>query len=215
MDRHFLWRRRKRADESSGSHCLHLRCCLVAASTLGFIVFSSRVAGLVFLLIVGGVVCAPEHRMPCALIMTRYLISAAWCDRRLQFVPQLILGNALDGTSGPPDYKPHFGKDNAMFAPFCTKTITVLPRQARDKHRESTRKKRCVFLRPPRHVHVRRPLLLRARQRLRGCVRYVKTVNFVRFNIKMIILPRQARDKHRESAQTQTVFLQGRSSLPT
>jgi hypothetical protein len=43
----------------------------------------------------------------------------------------------------------------------------------------------------------------------------VKTVNFVRFNIKMIILPRQARDKHRESAQTQTVFLQGRSSLPT
>ena len=26
-----------------------------------------------------------------------------------QFVPQLILGNALDGTSGPPDYKPHFG----------------------------------------------------------------------------------------------------------
>lgn len=26
-----------------------------------------------------------------------------------KFVPQLILGNALDGTSGPPDYKPHFG----------------------------------------------------------------------------------------------------------
>ena len=26
-----------------------------------------------------------------------------------QFVPQLILGNALDGTSGPPDYKPHWG----------------------------------------------------------------------------------------------------------
>ena len=29
--------------------------------------------------------------------------------RMNQFVPQLILGNALDGTSGPPDYKPHFG----------------------------------------------------------------------------------------------------------
>jgi hypothetical protein len=43
-----------------------LRCCLVAASTLGFIVFSSRVAGLVFLLIVGGVVCAPEAHVMCA-----------------------------------------------------------------------------------------------------------------------------------------------------
>jgi hypothetical protein len=26
-----------------------------------------------------------------------------------QFVPQLILGNALDSSSGPPDYKPAWG----------------------------------------------------------------------------------------------------------
>ena len=30
--------------------------------------------------------------------------------RMNQFVPQLILGNALDGSSGPPFYKPHFGE---------------------------------------------------------------------------------------------------------
>ncbi len=27
-----------------------------------------------------------------------------------QFVPQLILGSALDGSSGPPAYTPHWGE---------------------------------------------------------------------------------------------------------
>ena len=30
--------------------------------------------------------------------------------RMNQFVPQLILGSALDGSSGPPEYKPHYGE---------------------------------------------------------------------------------------------------------
>ena len=30
--------------------------------------------------------------------------------RMNQFVPQLILGNALDGSSGPPTFKPHWGE---------------------------------------------------------------------------------------------------------
>lgn len=29
--------------------------------------------------------------------------------RMNQLVPQLILGNALDGSSGPPEYNPHYG----------------------------------------------------------------------------------------------------------
>jgi hypothetical protein len=33
-----------------------------------------------------------------------------------------------------------------LVAPFCTKNATIFPRQARDKHRESTQKERCVFL---------------------------------------------------------------------
>lgn len=35
----------------------------------------------------------------------------------LQFVPQLILGNALDGSTGPPNYTPTFGEHKSwMFA---------------------------------------------------------------------------------------------------
>lgn len=33
--------------------------------------------------------------------------------RMNQFVPQLILGQALDGSSGPPDYKPHWGNHSS------------------------------------------------------------------------------------------------------
>ena len=45
----------------------------------------------------------------CYYIWTDIFFGDVGNGRMNQFVPQLILGNALDGTSGPPDYKPHWG----------------------------------------------------------------------------------------------------------
>ena len=46
----------------------------------------------------------------CYYIWTDIFFGDVGNGRMNQFVPQLILGNALDGTSGPPDYTPHWGR---------------------------------------------------------------------------------------------------------
>lgn len=46
----------------------------------------------------------------CYYIWTDIFFGDMSNGRMNQFVPQLILGNALDGSSGPPLYKPHFGE---------------------------------------------------------------------------------------------------------
>ena len=100
--------------------------------------------------------------------------------------------------------------------------MIILPRQARDKHRESTQKERCVSRRresPPQprpadqhdnprpgHENVRParkldPPLLR-RERHGGTFRKQAHLYLLRhFILKLIILPRQARDKHRGSSE--------------
>ena len=46
----------------------------------------------------------------CYYIWTDIFFGDMSQGRMNQFVPQLILGNALDGSSGPPEYKPKWGK---------------------------------------------------------------------------------------------------------
>jgi len=92
----------------------------------------------------------------------------------------------------------------------------ILPRQARDKHRESTHSKKsgCVFR---RYI----PLFNASSRALKDVDKSLKVGGpssaqtqvrkrlFLRhFYIKCIIVPRQARDKHRESTQKSDVFLQ-------
>jgi hypothetical protein len=85
------------------------------------------------------------------------------------------------------------------------KTI-ILPRQARDKHRETTQKRtffsgECILSSP----------LILSFDPTNATGKKEKRLLFLsHLYIKCIILPRQARDKHRESTQkrtTCTVFL--------
>ena len=82
---------------------------------------------------------------------------------------------------------------------FLPKTI-ILPSQAQDKHRETSKKRHAFFAgrvetNPGQHVHIQRS----AQQDDRCAGK--KTGRFAPFYAKMIILPRQARDKHRESSK--------------
>jgi hypothetical protein len=73
----------------------------------------------------------------------------------------------------------------------------ILPRQSRDKHRESTQKRdRCVFL------------FLQGSIWSRMTCRRVKPVFLSHLYIKTNILPRQARDKHGENSKKSGVFPQ-------
>eukprot|EP01046_Picozoa_sp_COSAG06_P057977 COSAG06_NODE_11484_length_1501_cov_3.267094_1_plen_172_part_00 len=83
------------------------------------------------------------------------------------------------------------GKETSFLRRFILKMVS-LPRQARDKHRESTQKESDAFSYSP-DMHGEKkgsfcPLLYK----------------------NAIILPRQARDNHRETTQKETVFLQAR-----
>ena len=86
--------------------------------------------------------------------------------------------------------------------------MVILPRQARDKHRENSIND--VFLQA-RNAHTttsEQPGPARTTSML--STQAVRNRVFLRhLYIKMIILPRQARDKHRESTQKRTRFLQG------
>ena len=83
------------------------------------------------------------------------------------------------------------GKKTVLLSHLYIKTI-ILPRQARDKHRESTQKRDDRFLRRcANHASV-------------PCAQARKLISFARhlfiYAKDAIILPRQARDKHRERA---------------
>jgi hypothetical protein len=150
-----------------------------------------------------------------------------------------------------------------LYKPFISNTI-ILPRQARDKHRESTRKKSGVsvggwlvgtgMLSPTEFIEgylkVGRPVLMRGAtltgptglgRRIRrspdGAAaaaamttaadeestwggwrammekevrkRLFGAESSEPFELKMIVLPRQARDKHRENSKQRCVFLLG------
>ena len=97
-----------------------------------------------------------------------------------------------------------------------------LPRQARDKHRETSKKSGIsLAFCPPRL----RPVRQQGQQGQRDSGGALdaererpgeKTALFVHFlySLQMIILPRQARDKHRGNSKTSTVFSQLRSAAP-
>ena len=89
--------------------------------------------------------------------------------------------------------------------------MIVLPRQVRDKHRERTQKKNIVHAGPVRTfilVFVMLTVSLvvfnlsaAAHSTTTSSSEVRKTVLFVRLNMKAIILPRQARDKHRKNSK--------------
>ena len=91
---------------------------------------------------------------------------------------------------------------------FRLKTIT-LPRQARDKHGESSKQRR-VFLQEIAHTITNSWNVVNGVKPCNACVGSEKpgkgTRLFAPFLYKIIILPRQARDKHRESTQKRTRF---------
>ena len=87
--------------------------------------------------------------------------------------------------------------------------MLILPRQARDTHRESTQKsvpcscnRICWPIRRQRwrFLNLASPLLSSIRMH-RGLVRKTHIWLLRHFYAKKIILPRQARDEHRESTQ--------------
>ena len=80
--------------------------------------------------------------------------------------------------------------------PFCTKNAIILPRRARDKHRESTQKKDVSSTAAGR----------RLQRSSSGKKTHLLQCHCI---LKLIILPRQARDKHGESTQKQMRFLRG------
>ena len=93
----------------------------------------------------------------------------------------------------------------------------ILPRQARDKHRETTQKKRPAFHAPQSSSlrTVRRIISSAAWtfRDLRVWSRQDKPVFPPTFWIETIILPKQARDKHREnSPKKSTVFFRSRKA---
>jgi len=92
---------------------------------------------------------------------------------------------------------------------FMLKTI-ILPRQARDKHRESTQIKGCVLsqclVRMARALPLDRQVR-RLKQTLAGDM-YDPATGRTYLYIKCIILPRQARDEHRENSKKSAVFPQ-------
>jgi len=82
--------------------------------------------------------------------------------------------------------------------------MIIVPRQAQGKHREKHSKREVCFLagRQHRHHHHRR-------EPLGGPAAGKTTRLFAPFDTKnAIILPRQARDRHREKSKKATVFLQ-------
>jgi hypothetical protein len=96
----------------------------------------------------------------------------------------------------------------------------ILPRQARDKHRETTQKKRPAFHAPQSSSlrTVRRIISSAAWtfRDLKAWNRQDKPVFPPTFWIETIILPKQARDKHREnSPKKSTVFSQSEGVKPT
>ena len=78
-----------------------------------------------------------------------------------------------------------------FLAPFSMLKWIILPRQARDKHRKSTQKERCVF--SCRVVSRRDP----PEESRRRCEKHASSFR-ANLYMKTIILPRQARDKHRK-----------------
>ena len=94
---------------------------------------------------------------------------------------------------------------------FRLKTIT-LPRQARDKHGESSKQRR-VFLQEIAHTITNSWNVVNGVKPCNACVGSEKpgteTRLFAPFLYKMIILPRQARDKHRENSK-KDAFLQAK-----
>jgi len=104
------------------------------------------------------------------------------------------------------------GWDWVRKAPFCTIFIpktTHLSRQARDKHKETLKKERCVFSAPQgpysntyqNEDHTfsfgiwKNVYLLPVAAESAVCIRYENRLFML--HSEMIILPRQARDKHR------------------
>jgi hypothetical protein len=79
--------------------------------------------------------------------------------------------------------------------------VIVLPRQARDKHRESTQKQAAVFSGPHRPAAVGG---LRSDPKMVD--RCEKRHFLSHLYIKCIFLPRQARDKHRENSKKSGVL---------
>jgi hypothetical protein len=88
--------------------------------------------------------------------------------------------------------------------------MIVLPRQVRDKHRERTQKKNIVHAGPVRTFILVFVMLtvslvvfnLSAAAHSTATSSEVRnTALFVRLNLKAIILPRQARDKHRKNSK--------------
>jgi hypothetical protein len=87
-------------------------------------------------------------------------------------------------------------------------TETILPRQARDKH-EGKHSKRGDHLLRSRISSGRRPS--RAKRRQPGA----KNAFFCAIDIEMIISPRQARDKHRESSTQERVAFFAGAAVPS
>jgi hypothetical protein len=86
------------------------------------------------------------------------------------------------------------------FAPlYVLKMIIILPRQAQDKHRESTQPKRVLRF-PLQAIKAKIESLNLSIQQVRK--RHFGAI----FYSKMIILPRQARDKHRKNSQKSDAF---------
>jgi len=85
-----------------------------------------------------------------------------------------------------------------------------LPRQARDRHRKSGEKEAfsCRTLVPRRHhrTHLRR----RRQRNVSHSASHAITVVVSHLYTNAVFLPRQARDKHRESTQKRLCFLQVR-----
>jgi hypothetical protein len=93
------------------------------------------------------------------------------------------------------------GEKNRPFpTSFYTKHMIILPRQARDKHREHSKTNTAFSRRGGAAPGMGEPLLNVSYSNQKD--RFgEKNVLFELFYIKTIILPRQARDKHRENSK--------------
>ena len=115
--------------------------------------------------------------------------------------------------------KGHIGKEHAYLAPFLLKRIN-LPRQARDRHRESHSKKRCAFLQGSRQRRTS-PLQSCSRwsatttssSRQPALARVVRTETFPSFLRHRILKnPNLCQDRlgtTREQLKRRNIFLQG------
>ena len=97
------------------------------------------------------------------------------------------------------------GQKPVLFVRFYTKMI-ILPRQARNKHRENSTKTTVV-------LQCESSRACTAAAECKGCYRCEQRHFLRHLYIKCIFLPRQARDKHGENSKQSGVFL--RSWRPT